>query len=130
MKTIIVLYGASSTGKTSTIVDVYDAIKPTEKGPYYRPVGKESKDFEDVVSYKGQNIAFFSAGDEREVVANAVDRYASKCDILIIAYNSGIKYLSASFLEHTEEIKKIEKCIADDEDNLRAKDAIMALIDR
>ncbi len=129
MEKIIVLYGASHTGKTSTIVDVYDTINPSKTSPTRKQVGINPLDFEDIINYNGHTIAFLSAGDNRDTVGKAVDKFDSaKCDIMITAYNSGIAFLRAAFLSKSKLIIKVEKFAANNADNLRAKNEILSSI--
>lgn len=129
MEKIVVLYGASHTGKTTTIVDVYNTINPYKTSPTRKQVGKNKLDFEDIVNYKGHTIAFLSAGDNRDTVGNAVDRFnLAKCDIMITAYNSGIAFLRSTFLSKSKQIIKVEKFTANNADNLRAMNEILSLI--
>ena len=63
MKTIIVISGRGSTGKTASVIEIRKEM--IEKGGIsqnFRPLGG-TDDFRDIVFYNGKKIAFLSMGD-------------------------------------------------------------------
>ncbi|MUV04606.1 hypothetical protein GN157_12890 [Flavobacterium rakeshii] len=96
---IIVLEGLPNKGKTETIGIVYDLVinaKGVSQGK--SQIGKDPRDFEDIVTgYKSKKIAFYSAGDQSNFLANAVRKYAAaKCDLLICALSLNGRKVNAN----------------------------------
>ncbi|TAE80967.1 MAG: hypothetical protein EAY81_10065 [Bacteroidetes bacterium] len=86
---ILALRGGSSCGKTATLNLVYDRLIALGGIASHKvKLGGDPKDFEDIVIYKGQKIAFFTMGDYAYASINAITKYAGlKVDVLIIASN-------------------------------------------
>ena len=90
---IIMLYGPSSSGKTTTINMVYDAIVPQSFVVHpKRQLGGNPADFEAVLDYnKGDStkrVAFFSMGDFASEVVHAMSYYEGMgCEVLVCACN-------------------------------------------
>ncbi len=74
MKTIICIQGASHTGKTSTIRDIYTELTGDT------PAGG---DFEDVIDYQDAKIGFFSAGDPGYALYNIIESLIQRDCIII-----------------------------------------------
>ena len=90
---IIMLYGPSSSGKTTTINMVYDAIisQSFVVNPK-RQLGGNPADFEAVLDYTNdgtsKRVAFFSMGDFAYEVVHAMSYYEGMgCDVLVCACN-------------------------------------------
>jgi GTPase SAR1 family protein len=90
------LIGPSNCGKTTTIDRVYEEVysKLEEPPKEYiikerTPIGsKDSKDFEAILKYEGQEIGFYSLGDYASMVINdAMKAYDGNCDVLVCACN-------------------------------------------
>lgn len=90
---IIMLYGPSSSGKTTTINLVYDAIISNSLIVHpKRQLGGNPADFEAVLDYTKEGItkrvAFFSMGDFAYEVVHAMSYYEGMgCDLLVCACN-------------------------------------------
>lgn len=128
MEKIIVVYGASNTGKTTTINDTYNKLM--NKGAQVRENPTfidDSNDFEAVVEYKEKSIAINSLGDLRKHVDEVVRRY-SDYDILITALNEGFACVSADWLRNSNIICKVSKTVANDTENNSTLKLIMSLI--
>ena len=128
MEKIIVVYGASNTGKTTVISDTYNMLinmgaKVTKKQKFFT----DSNDFEAVVECKEKSIAINSLGDIRYHVDEVVQKY-SKYDILITALNERFACISADWLRKSNKICKVSKTVANDADNESAMKLIMSLI--
>ena len=77
MKTIIVISGRSSTGKTASVIEIRK--KMIEKGGVsqdFKPLAVD--DFTDEVSYNGKEIVFLSLGDPVEDHYDLLDPLARK----------------------------------------------------
>lgn len=128
---IIMLYGPSSSGKTTTINMVYDQLKKNKSTIDISPKEiVENNDFKAIIRYKSKTIAFFSRGDySREVNRIMTDYDKQNCDVLICACNEKnilpLRRLQNVYMNVYPPINKIE---ANDVDNLRAMNDIMALI--
>lgn len=89
---IIALRGGDSCGKTATINLVYDRLLlPINGGTSTgkRKVGGDIRDFEDIVNYKGQTVAFYSMGDLAYATIGAINKFDKLgIDVLIIASNT------------------------------------------
>ncbi len=128
---IIMLYGPSSCGKTTTINMVYKKLKDDSQAEDIctREV-VENNDFKAIIQYNDQKVAFFSRGDySREVNRIMTDYDKLNCDVLICACNISnilpVRRLQNVYMNVYPLINKIE---ANDADNLRAMNEIMALI--
>jgi len=87
---IIMLYGKSHCGKTSTLNLVYKDIYQAsaniiEQKKYLR--SDRDDDFECIIRFRNKNIAFFTMGDYSCCLLEAFKRFVAKCDILICACN-------------------------------------------
>ncbi len=89
---IIMLSGASDSGKTTTLNMVYDQLVTKLGATITQPkskLGGDPDDFECTLNYRGKCIAIFTMGDYAYSVMNAMDTYSAlKCDVLIIACNN------------------------------------------
>lgn len=89
---IIALRGKNNCGKTATLNLVYDELLLPSNGGIStnkQQVGKDPRDFSDIVKYKGQTVAFYSMGDIAKDTKKAIKKYDTlKVDVLIIASNS------------------------------------------
>lgn len=120
---IIVLEGLPNKGKTETIGIVYDLVinaKGVSQGR--SQVGSDPRDFEDIVTgYKSKKIAFYSAGDQSNFLANAVRKYAAaKCDLLICALSLNGSKLNANKAINKHVNTRVPKTI-EPNPNLRSK---------
>lgn len=90
---IIMLYGPSSSGKTTTINMVYDAIISQSFVVHpKRQLGGNSADFEAVLDYTKEDttkrVAFFSMGDFAYEVVHAMSFYEGMgCEVLVCTCN-------------------------------------------
>lgn len=90
---IIMLYGPSSSGKTTTINMVYNVILPQSLIVHPKQhLGGDPNDFEAVLNYSvngvTKKIAFFSMGDFAYEVVHAMSFYEGMgCDVLVCACN-------------------------------------------
>jgi hypothetical protein len=109
---IIALRGRDSCGKTATLNLVYDrAIAVGGVATSKSQVGGDSKDFEDIVNYKGLQVAFFTMGDLSYATIDAIRKYdVLKVDVLIIASN--IKFVKPIKVIVTYSHNLIAKTIA------------------
>lgn len=129
MERIIVVYGDSGTGKTTVINDVYNHLLhngAAVKNPR-KQVGANSMDFEAVLNYKNQNIAFMSMGDYVQAASNAIVTFQSE-DAVIIAYNTRHSTLKSEWLKNTSEIYIVRKSIASNADNTFVEQRVISLI--
>lgn len=87
------LYGPSSSGKTTTINMVYDAIISQSLVVHpKKQLGGNPADFEAVLDYTKEDttkrVAFFSMGDFANEVVHAMSYYEGMgCDVLVCACN-------------------------------------------
>ena len=129
MDKIIVVYGASSTGKTTVVNDIYDNL--IKQGALVTKskmkVGGNPKDFEAVLSFKGKSIAFLSMGDYRSVVDDYVSKY-KMYDVFITALNKGFANISTVWLKNSNVIYKIDKVQANSTDNKKVEINVVSLI--
>lgn len=90
---IILLAGKSNTGKTTTINLTYDNLIRHGASIIKEkiPLGKNSMDFESVLSYRGKSVAFYSMGDFYWKCRGAINKYV-KCDYLVLAYSDKFKW--------------------------------------
>lgn len=129
MDKIIVVYGASSMGKTTVVNDIYDNL--IKQGALVTKskmkVGGNPKDFEAVLSFKGKFIAFLSMGDYRSVVDDYVSKY-KMYDVFITALNKGFANISTVWLKNSNVIYKIDKVQANSTDNKKVEINVVSLI--
>ena len=95
---IIALRGWANKGKTGTLNLLYDDIinnlggLSTNKQDIYHNGHKRLDDFEDVVKFKGVDVAFYTDGDFSRDTIDAINKYdAMKVDVLILASNKSKK---------------------------------------
>lgn len=85
---VILLSGAPSSGKTTTLNKVYDELIGLGAIPL-RPkkqLGGNPNDFECVLTYMAKQIAIFTMGDFAIEVIHAMSFYEGMgCDVLIVA---------------------------------------------
>lgn len=85
---VILLSGAPSSGKTTTLNKVYDELIELGAVPL-RPkkqLGGNPNDFECVLTYMAKQIAIFTMGDFAIEVIHAMSFYEGMgCDVLIVA---------------------------------------------
>lgn len=95
---LIVLEGNSETGKTTTLGMVYDLLtKGMTPFPAKTLLGGDPNDFECIVNYNGQQIAFYTMGDYSNYLSNAITRYYSQgCDIFICALSTNTSKINAN----------------------------------
>jgi GTPase SAR1 family protein len=85
---MIILSGAQNTGKTTTLHAVFTEIASGINPPPTKTPFGSRNDFEAIVfPYKGKTIAIFSAGDTLYEIEAAIQKYATQCDVLILAYS-------------------------------------------
>lgn len=130
---ILMLYGPSSSGKTTTINLVYNSIAQASL-PICprRPLGGDPNDFEAVLEYPSsvahpKKVAFFSMGDFAYEVVHAMSYYEGMgCDVLICAcndrFNVPIKRLNDRYNNVNPPIQKIA---ANNTDNYRVTQIIL-----
>jgi GTPase SAR1 family protein len=85
---IILLVGPPSTGKTTTLNDLYAQLtqglpNPPPKIPIAPPA-----DFECVIPYQGKQAAIFSMGDTEYRNYEAIIKYCGIVDVLILAHST------------------------------------------
>ncbi|MCZ4243837.1 hypothetical protein [Pedobacter punctiformis] len=87
---ILTLYGDSGKGKTTTLNIVYDMLIKTGVVPGIKTqLGANSNDFSVIVTYKGQQVAFYTMGDYSGALIEAIRYYSGlKVDTLICACNN------------------------------------------
>jgi ABC-type branched-subunit amino acid transport system ATPase component len=87
---IILLSGKQKTGKSTTFNLLYDKL--TQNGTKNIISDKKvlgnptEKDFECIVTYKGNHVALYSMGDFDLKCIEAIVKY-SHCDFLVLAYS-------------------------------------------
>lgn len=90
--TIIANFGEGDTGKTESILLVYDKLcKVAEGNPADRePDKKNKKDICEVVAINGVKVGIASDGDSQAIVRNNLNELAlkEKCQIILIACRS------------------------------------------
>lgn len=88
------LRGESNCGKSETLRMVYDELIK-DKAKIISPksvLGNEKQgDFECLLDYKGEILAFYTMGDYSTAVVEAFSTYKDKCDVLICACNTKFK---------------------------------------
>jgi hypothetical protein len=120
---VIILSGEPKTGKSTTLNDVFDNIAsrinpPPTKTPLDPP------DFEAIFPYKRKVVAIYSEGDLLYLIKDAIHKYATQCDVLILAYSDRFKrdYKPALFDLARELAGDVQECVirkmeANDTDN-------------
>lgn len=89
---IIILSGGDNVGKSTLLNTVHDELTsffPVQSTPKKVLGDPAQNDFECIVTLKdNRKIAFFTMGDYRSEILNAIEKYAFlDCEILIIAIN-------------------------------------------
>lgn len=87
---ITVLQGLHNTGKTSTLIIVWNLLLQNGGVSTNRqPLGGDSNDFSDIVVRGNQRIAFYTMGDYSTYLANAIYEYDSQnCDVIVCALST------------------------------------------
>lgn len=112
---ILMLTGANSCGKSTTLNKVYDQINPQKDDiiePKQELGDKMQKDFKCIIRYKNKKIAFFTMGDYSTELCGAFVNYEESCDILICACNKKFKrpFLNIAKYPHTIVEKTMPLC--------------------
>lgn len=88
---IIALRGGNSSGKSTTLNLVYDELVNKLGAQIQTPktvIGDPKfNDFECVVTYLSQTIAFYTMGDYSKLTINAIMKYSPTADMMILATN-------------------------------------------
>lgn len=89
---IIILSGSNNVGKSTLLNTVFDELTsffPVKSTPKRILGNPEQRDFECIVTLKDERkVAFFTLGDYRQEILNAIEKYSFlDCEILIIAIN-------------------------------------------
>ncbi len=129
MKKILVIYGKSSTGKTTTINDIFIKLSPngTNIIEPKTQIGGDSKDFTVVLSYNNQSIGILSMGDKQGDVDDFINNH-KYCDVILIAYNERFKTIKTSLLQYADLIYKFNKIAANDTDNAKVRQDVISKI--
>ena len=87
---IILLVGPPSTGKTTTLNDLYALLVKglPNKPQITRIPDNKSRDFECVIPYQGKKVAIFSMGDKEYRNYEAIIKYCGIVDVLILAHST------------------------------------------
>jgi hypothetical protein len=113
---LIVLTGASNSGKTGTLNLVYDYLisKQGWKSTNKELLGGNPNDFSDIIVSGKRKIAFYTMGDYSRKVRDAISNYNTlDCDILICACNNRFTIPFRHFERYDNLIVRKEK-IADE----------------
>lgn len=97
---LLILNGASNTGKTTTINYLFDKLI-SDGAKIENPkstLGGDPKDFEAILLYKGKRIGLFSMGDYSNQLSNAITKYDSThmCDFFIFALSNNKAMINAN----------------------------------
>lgn len=85
---IFMLIGESSCGKTTTLNEVFTALKQQGAQIVEGIQHLNEKDFSCIVDYRGMKIAFYTMGDYARSLIDAMSEYDDKgCNLLICACN-------------------------------------------
>lgn len=109
---IIVLYGPSGSKNSTTIEQVFDRFQSNKNGIFPIEFGFPN-DFETIFQYKNKRIGIYSFGETQYRIKDAIERYATKCDILLIAYNTAFKQIPRQ-LFRAEQISVIKSTDTED----------------
>ena len=126
MKKIIVVYGNSNTGKTTTIGNIYDELVK-QKARVIKSKKRNDGDFTAVLYWRSLSIAISSMGDYRTTVDEYVRRFV-KNDVFITALNKRFACIGSVWLEKAEVIYKIDKSKADDGDNQKVMNEVISRV--
>ena len=87
---VIALLGPADSGKTTTINLVYNKVLAAGGiSTFWQAIAGRAGDFEAVVDFKGQKVAFYSDGDYANRTKDVIRKYdAAKADVMICATNS------------------------------------------
>ena len=102
---IILLYGASGSGKTTTLNDVFNRLSSQQIQNVHKVPIKfgSNNDFEADFVYQNKLIGIFSLGDTLSAVGNAIERYEKlKVNVFITACNNKFLYLPWQLSKATE----------------------------
>ena len=120
---VIMLSGPSSSGKTTTLNDLYDALAEPDGKNIIRPktpLGNNPKDFECVLAHEGKKVALFSMGDIVREVFHAMSFYEGMgCDVLVCVCNDRFttpKYRLSRYPGSPQPVPKSTADISDAED--------------
>jgi hypothetical protein len=132
---MIMLYGDTNTGKTTTLNDVFDKITKGMEPLPAKILLNAWLDFEVIFPYKGKMVAIYSAGDTLRDIKEAIRKYATQCDVLILAYSDKFKrdYKPDLFNLAWQLVEDVQRCViyktaANDADNAATCKNIIALI--
>lgn len=122
---VVILYGSSNSGKTTTIRKVFEKLEGSASNISESAISNGSKgDFEADFYYQNNHIGIFSAGDKKKMVVGAIEKYHDmNVEIFIIAYNNKFFTLPWQFLRASE-IIIVEKT----SDNEKDCDSIISKI--
>ncbi|MCE9538805.1 MAG: hypothetical protein K8R85_06260 [Bacteroidetes bacterium] len=112
---VIVLQGMPNTGKTRTLILVYDMLVPNggSVANNRQPLGGDPRDFSDIVIRGTLRIAFYTMGDYSTFLADAIfdyDRQGS--DILVCALSTNTAKVRANNALNQFNAIRINKTIA------------------
>lgn len=132
---IILLFGTTNCGKTSTIKAVYDSLKSHSDIIKYEEIGNADGDICSVLKYHGALIAICSMGDYSNFVCDRIKEYDQMgCSIFICACND--KFVRPfTRIEQYKGSKLIRKTVCDIEEgraDVNQKDAscILQVVDQ
>lgn len=84
MKTIIAIYGASGTGKSTTIIETYKML--LERIPKPKDPPDSDYDINEIIEYCGKKIGIVGTGDPNSDHAELIDeKHEANCDIILCA---------------------------------------------
>jgi len=106
----IILAGNEKKGKTPTMQKVYDLLTKNMKNKpaqnwIYNNNGNKTKDFHCKLTYKGKEVAIFSAGDTMLYIFTAIFTY-SDVDYLIISFRTTGSYQNNSIINEAKKQKQ------------------------
>lgn len=129
MDKIIVVYGHSSVGKTTVINDIYNKLisNGATVVSKKKQVGGNKNDFKAELSYNEKKVAILSMGDRKKTVDDCVGKYKG-CDVFITALNMRFATVGSVWLKNSNAIYKIEKTMANNADNQKVLNAVIAKI--
>jgi DNA polymerase III delta prime subunit len=127
---IIMLNGYSNTGKTTTINLVAKELLEQGATIIKGAIKTGNIDGQYILQYNGLKIGIVTAGDYgREGIYNIGYYHGVGVDILIIANSSKVNVIEIA-KEKGSPFLEVNKKVADDTDNNRAKEEIIKLIEQ